>query len=159
MSYTEILVLICLCIFVVVLLYITVQLTKGINLQIRTCGKMAKWAKQELERKEERRMSDLIKRQDAIDACHNWDDGENAYAYGDIVMERLQALPSAERKRGEWIGVREISREYIGDKCVNISYKQYKYFKCSKCGCYAYEPTEKYCHACGADMRGDEDDN
>lgn len=52
MSYTEILVLICLCIFVAVLLYITIQLIKRINLQIRKCDKMAEWAKQELERKE-----------------------------------------------------------------------------------------------------------
>lgn len=53
MTHTEILVLICLCIFVAVLLYITVQLTKGINLQIRKCDKMAEWAKQELEKEVE----------------------------------------------------------------------------------------------------------
>ena len=52
MTYTEILVLICLCVFVAVLLYITIQLTKEINLQIRKCDKMAEWARRELERKE-----------------------------------------------------------------------------------------------------------
>lgn len=38
---------------------------------------------------------DLISRQAAIHACHNWDDGKDAYAYGDMVEERLQKLPSS----------------------------------------------------------------
>lgn len=81
-------------------------------------------------------MSELISRQDAIDACHNWDDGENAYAYGDIVIERLQALPSAERK-GEWINTRQ------SDMSDNIV--------CSKCG---YDSIAEYlfCPNCGARM-------
>ena len=54
-------------------------------------------------------MSDLISRQAAIDACHNWDDGKDAYAYGFIVEERLQKLPSAQSekekaKRVLWTG-------------------------------------------------------
>ena len=40
-------------------------------------------------------MDDLISRRAAIDACHNWDDGKDAYAYGYVVKERLQKLPSA----------------------------------------------------------------
>lgn len=44
-------------------------------------------------------MDDLIRRQAAIDACHNWDDGKDAYAYGFIVEERLQKLPSAQPER------------------------------------------------------------
>lgn len=46
---------------------------------------------------------DTISRKAAIDACHNWDDGKDAYAYGFIVEERLQKLPSAQR----WIPVSE----------------------------------------------------
>ena len=96
-------------------------------------------------------MSDLINRQDAIDACHNWDDGENAYAYGDIVIERLQALPSAERKRGEWsLNI----DDWFGD-C----------YKCSACGeeFVLNEGTPKdngynYCPNCGSEMRGDTDE-
>ena len=49
------------------------------------------------------RMDDLISRKAAIDACHNWDDGKDAYAYGFIVEERLQKLPSAQ----QWIPVSE----------------------------------------------------
>ena len=41
-------------------------------------------------------MSDLISRQAAIDACHDYEDGEGAYAYGFIVEERLRNLPSAQ---------------------------------------------------------------
>lgn len=53
MTYTEILVLVCLCIFIAVLLFIVIQLTKEINLQIRKCDKMAEWAKNELEKRED----------------------------------------------------------------------------------------------------------
>lgn len=30
-------------------------------------------------------MQDLISRQAAIEACHNYEDGKDAYAYGDVV--------------------------------------------------------------------------
>ena len=39
---------------------------------------------------------DLISRQAAIDACHDYDDGKDAYAYGYVVEERLQDLPSVQ---------------------------------------------------------------
>ena len=55
MTYTEILVLVCLCIFIAVLLFIVIQLTKEINLQIRKCDKMEEWAKNELEKREDER--------------------------------------------------------------------------------------------------------
>lgn len=48
-------------------------------------------------------MSDLIERRAAIDACHNWDDGKDAYAFGDVIEKRIQKLPSAQR----WIPVSE----------------------------------------------------
>ena len=48
-------------------------------------------------------MSDPIERQVAIDACHNWDDGKDAYAFGHVIVERIQKLPSAQR----WIPVSE----------------------------------------------------
>lgn len=47
-------------------------------------------------------MSDLIDRQAAIDACHNYEDGKEAYAYGYVVEERLQCLPSAQPEN-DWI--------------------------------------------------------
>jgi hypothetical protein len=47
-------------------------------------------------------MSDLISRQAAIDACHDYEDGEGAYAYGFIVEERLRNLPSAQPDLSEY---------------------------------------------------------
>lgn len=47
-------------------------------------------------------MSDLIDRHAAIDACHNWDYGKDAYAYGYTVEKRLQKLPSAQSEP-QWI--------------------------------------------------------
>ena len=155
MTYTEILVLICLCIFVVVLLYITVQLTKGINLQIRTCGKMAKWAKQELERKEERGMSDLISRQDAIDEVINlW--AEKPFGNPALVeiKDCIEALPSAERKRGEWI---ETSS---GDhwKCSRCNYRAGFWFDEENSCEWSMDVSEwlsNFCPNCGAEMKHD----
>lgn len=53
MTYTEILVLGCICIFIAILLFIMIQLTKEINLQIRKCDKITEWARKELERRED----------------------------------------------------------------------------------------------------------
>ena len=47
-------------------------------------------------------MQDLISRQAAIDACHNYEDGKDAYAYGDVVEKRLKTLPSAQPEQ-RWI--------------------------------------------------------
>ena len=52
--------------------------------------------------------TDCISRKAAIDACHDYEDGEGAYAYGFIVEERLRNLPSAQPERTrmsnkEWI--------------------------------------------------------
>ena len=40
--------------------------------------------------------TDLISRQVAKNACHNWDEGKEAYAFGDMVEEGLQKLPSTQ---------------------------------------------------------------
>ena len=48
-------------------------------------------------------MDDLISRQAAIDVCRNPEDGEDAYACGDDIQERLRSLPSAP----QWIPVSE----------------------------------------------------
>ena len=46
---------------------------------------------------------DLISRRAAIDVCRNPECGEDAYACGDDIQERLRSLPSAQR----WIPVSE----------------------------------------------------
>ena len=89
-------------------------------------------------------MSDLIDRQDAIDAIED--------NLGDSVCERiainiLKCLPSAE-KTGYWILTED---------------DDYEYCTCSECG---YQNGENwmngsdipFCAMCGADMRGEEDE-
>ena len=85
-------------------------------------------------------MSDLIKRQDAIDEVINlWADKPFGNPALVEIKDCIEALPSAERKRGEWVD-----------------------YKCSICGFEPYNPsgleTFNYCPNCGADMRGDTDE-
>lgn len=95
----------------------------------------------------ERAMEDSISRQAAIDACHNYEDGKDAYAYGYVVEERLKELPSAEPKTGKW------------------KFTKFHSWECSQC---KKNPTKglgyvqskdelfDFCPNCGADMRGEE---
>lgn len=97
------------------------------------------------DRERDRGMSEeLIKKSDAIDAINVYDD--TAYALQDVqritdgIAKVINAIPSIEPKRGEWID--------NGDR----------YFRCSLCGT---KDTDKWhwCHGCGADMRGKDDDS
>lgn len=54
-----------------------------------------------------------IDRQAAIDACHNYEDGKEAYAYGYVVEERLKRLPSAQPEQ-RWIPCSERLPEHGG---------------------------------------------
>lgn len=78
-------------------------------------------------------MSDLISRQDAIDAVHYYIES----GYKCDIFQELKNLPSAEpeRKKGEW-----------------ISHENYD--ECSKCHCLTAVGFN-YCPHCGADMRGE----
>lgn len=95
-------------------------------------------------------MKDLIDRQQAIDACMKYN------GYGTIwacIMGDIKQLPSAqpERKKGKWIRHDEIRNVY-GGICI----------ECSECGekyVVQHIEDEKYCRNCGADMRGDEDED
>ena len=102
-------------------------------------------------------MSDLISRQAAIDAL----DGEitvtgraNAEAvrgYANLVCDRIKRLPSAqpERKKGEWIPVTNGRGGFECDQCHNYapSYQD------------GVEWLSGFCPNCGADMRGEQDEN
>lgn len=85
---------------------------------------------------------DLISRHAALDACHNWDDGKDAYAYGYIVEERLQSLPPAQpeiihcrdciwfdpphvekdEKRYEYEDLPDDAFDELGTGLVNVAY-------------------------------------
>lgn len=121
-------------------------------------------------------MSDLIRREDAIDAlvnltCYGVEEIENlcnasvADSEGwlggirDAVTE-LESLPSAEpeRKKGEWI---EISWSEPDPNVCCTSYS-IQSAKCSICGKYHTTPYLHslvyfpYCPNCGAEMRSDQ---
>ena len=86
-------------------------------------------------------MSDLISRQDAIDAISAILDNPNhaEFLYGDEICKTLQDLPSAER-RGRW--------EF------NIDDEEWSWnvpFKCTQCGGWNNRETP-YCPHCGAKM-------
>ena len=95
---------------------------------------------------------DMISRKMAIDAINNcYCGGEDScgepWIYEDDAIKAVEQLPSAqpERKKGKWIKISP----------ANI-------YECSECGknvmtddISAYD----FCHGCGADMRGDSDEN
>ena len=89
-------------------------------------------------------MSDLISRQEAIDAIEitPFDD------YGDYMRARelIEKLPSAKPVRyGKWMEIIEVNE--LGEPYQSGVY-------CSECGhTDCYEPN--YCPDCGADMRGE----
>ena len=90
--------------------------------------------------------SDVIKRQDAIDALSIYGDKLTL----DNVAERIYGLPSAqpERKKGEW------KRNITTERNAQLIFT--KVYNCSECG---YESVgnnlKNYCPNCGARMRGD----
>ena len=101
-------------------------------------------------------MDDTIYRQSAIDVVHSAvidffdcveDDSESPITYHDeqllslnkAITTKIKALPSVERKKGKW----EVTSVYI---------------KCSECGESFMLIPQNYCPNCGADMRGDTDE-
>lgn len=82
-------------------------------------------------------MDDLISRQDAIDAL--------CTPHGILYPIRtIEELPSAERKKGEWIDMNTFTTMYMPR------------YKCSICDVWANK--SNYCPNCGADMRGKADE-
>ena len=118
-------------------------------------------------------MSDLISRQQAIDALDEirhalWEidipsptvpeyvehheQVQSVWKLLDKKQKELYAVPSVqpERKNGKWIRHDEIKNVY-GGICI----------ECSECGekyVVQHILDEKYCRNCGADMRGEQDE-
>ena len=91
-------------------------------------------------------MSDLIKRQDAqmaVQDHYNKDHGFRSYEDGQRMLNRINALPSAQ-KTGHWI--------YKNGAMVSPWYSSYE---CSECGCL--NGYFKYCPECGSRNRGGEE--
>ena len=106
------------------------------------------------DRERDYRMSDLIRRSDAIDALKNalcelggdeWGDGELG-VHADDIDAIINDIPTIEPKRGEWI-----------DRGMRVPSSWVK--KCSLCG---HETDTwrwcKFCPNCGARMKGADDE-
>ena len=98
-------------------------------------------------------MSDLISRQDAIDALSGnvtVTGRANAYAvqsYANGVIEKIKALPSA-RPTGKWVEDYETEREY--------QLMFHKVWQCPFCGEKECRPKPSdFCPNCGAQMEAD----
>lgn len=94
-------------------------------------------------------MSDLIDRQAVIDAVK----GRFSMPVDNLIVEVIEALPSAEPKRGKWI-------LYENQRQEDVDNGNYLY-TCSECGksdIHAKTQEVPFCWWCGADMRGEEDE-
>lgn len=100
-------------------------------------------------------MSDLISRQDAIDAMYRLE-AEDIETYGCSIpegfdskpaIEALRALPSAEpeRKKGKWLGGNGTDTFIHCSVCYEEAYWDSDYG----------QQTFDFCPYCGADMRGE----
>lgn len=100
-------------------------------------------------------MSDLINRQDAIDAIEKLDIPEDMCVFEILshIELAIGTLPSAERKRGEWIETSE-----------SIGWEEVGCAECSVCGKtlvlgdYTMDDIKfdyNYCPNCGAEMEHD----
>ena len=84
-------------------------------------------------------MSDLIERKDAIKALYKY-----SFVSKDIIEREINAIPSADRPRGEWI---EQEDDY------------HHYWECSECGMgVGLDDIRNYCPNCGAKMKGADDE-
>ena len=101
-------------------------------------------------------MDDLIKRQDAIDACLN---GYSANVYD--CVDEIKKLPSTdtqEKVYGKWL-----EKEVIHNH-ANAKISEFQSARCSVCNKYHTTPymyyfdNYNYCPNCGADMRGEGDE-
>ena len=111
-------------------------------------------------------MNDLISRQAAVDALKGlptwWADEGGFYGGAQPPMialldpedavSAIENLPSAqqERKKGKWIPYLEEHHDMF--KCSNCGNITRVPFKC-------FSPPYRYCPNCGADMRGENNDD
>ena len=116
-------------------------------------------------------MSDLIKRQDAIDALNECEDikghsytqmhdalmeipsvdiphSDDWEKYSDKLWQKAYERGKADRPSGEWIDRSD------GGRILNPWWENYE---CNRCGYYG-SGTWNFCPSCGSKMRGEHDD-
>jgi len=98
-------------------------------------------------------MSDLIKKQDAIDALHkHFSSGfdEDRWWNSTTVLFALNSVPSADRPQGEWIDIGDFEQCSV---CKGTRLKEFQ----SYYGKVTWIKTP-YCPSCGARMKGADDE-
>lgn len=96
-------------------------------------------------------MTDLISRADAMGAVqdHFNANGFKGYDDGQKMMDRINALPSAEAVQGEWIDIDNYYRIATCSQCHKVTMFE-------KWG--EYTKPYDFCPNCGARMKGGEDE-
>jgi hypothetical protein len=109
-------------------------------------------------------MAEYIKRRDVMkicegysEHCFNSSDG-NGQDIADRILDDVVELPTAdvvEVKHGEWVVDKDKKILHIGKtsktRCIT--------YKCSECGAKSgNNKSFKFCHSCGAKMKGDKND-
>lgn len=112
-------------------------------------------------------MSDLISRQEAIDAVMKlpaWHGSEGSWYDSYDIKKALEGLPSTEpeQKKGKWISVDSYSA-YGGDEEAWLSHgNPIAFYYCSECKNQSFvdewgeDILSNFCPYCGADMRREE---
>lgn len=90
-------------------------------------------------------MSDLIRRSDAIKALYKY-----SFVSKDIIEREINAIPSADRPRGEWIDMGDFEQCSV---CKGTHLKEFQ----SYYGKVTWIKTP-YCPSCGARMKGADDE-
>lgn len=100
-------------------------------------------------------MSDLIKREDAIEALgecpYNWTDTEaevQAVNDWEFYKSAIEAVPSADRPSGEWAIYFDKVENGMGG-----TYRERRWY-CSACGKWQTYGETDFCPNCGARMKG-----
>ena len=103
-------------------------------------------------------MDEWIKKSDVVKAFEDVLDCDFFHVSEETPRERIEAIPSADRPRGEW---RNIDGEPVPldeGGCPTES------AWCSECGTWLvasdeYSVIGRFCPNCGADMRGESEEN
>ena len=93
--------------------------------------------------------NDTIKRSDAIKATWQEPTYTDPLNVLTEVRDRIEAIPSADRPQGKWIGCRYVDPEWISPKA--------DFYKCSICDKIVNSfqmHNYCYCPSCGARMKG-----
>ena len=90
-------------------------------------------------------MSDLIRREDAIEALYKY-----SFVSKDVIEREIKAIPSADRPQGKWIEHWYPQFDVAGIEC-SICSKDVPYWERN------YD-MPNYCPNCGARMKGADDE-